>query len=65
MAPNSIEIIIGSTNDPTFGNAIMLGLGGIFVEILNDVSFRLVPITENDAWEMINEIKARIGDAGL
>jgi acyl-CoA synthetase (NDP forming) len=59
MAPKSTEVIIGSTNDPTFGTTIMFGLGGIFVEILKDVSFRLVPITKTDAEEMIEEIKAK------
>jgi len=59
MAPKSTEIIIGSTVDPTFGSTIMFGLGGIFVEILKDVSFRLVPITKDDAWEMLDEIKAK------
>jgi acyl-CoA synthetase (NDP forming) len=59
MAPKGTEIIIGSTNDPTFGSTIMFGLGGIFVEILKDVSFRLAPITKDDAWEMLEEIKAK------
>jgi acyl-CoA synthetase (NDP forming) len=59
MAPKGTEIIIGSTVDPTFGPTIMLGLGGIFVEILKDVSFRLAPITKDDAWEMLDEIKAK------
>jgi len=59
MAPKGTEIIIGSTVDPTFGPTIMFGLGGIFVEILKDVSFRLAPITKDDAWEMIDEIKAK------
>jgi len=58
MAPNGTEVIIGSTNDPTFGPTIMFGLGGIFVEILKDVSFRIVPITKTDAEEMVKEIKA-------
>ncbi|ANF21869.1 acetate--CoA ligase family protein [Thermococcus piezophilus] len=52
------EIIIGVTEDPQFGHAIMFGLGGIFVEVLKDVTFRLVPITENDARKMIREIKS-------
>ncbi|MFA4646140.1 acetate--CoA ligase family protein [Pyrococcus kukulkanii] len=52
------EVIIGVTEDPQFGHAIMFGLGGIFVEILKDVTFRLVPITEKDARKMIREIKA-------
>ncbi len=58
MAPKGTEIIVGSTTDPTFGPTLMFGLGGIFVEILKDVSFRLVPITQTDAFEMIEEIKA-------
>ena len=52
------EIIIGATYDNQFEHAIMFGLGGIFVEVLKDVSFRLIPITESDAHEMIKEIKA-------
>ena len=58
MVKPSTEIIVGVTRDPTFGPAIMFGLGGIFVELLKDVSFRIAPITEKDAKEMINEIKA-------
>ena len=58
MAPNGTEIIIGTTTDPTFGPTIMFGLGGIFVEILKDVSFRVAPIDIIDAKEMIKEIKA-------
>jgi acyl-CoA synthetase (NDP forming) len=59
MAPKGTEIIVGSTTDPTFGPTIMFGLGGIFVEILKDVSFRVVPIDEADAMEMLDEIKAK------
>jgi acyl-CoA synthetase (NDP forming) len=58
MAPRGTEIIVGSTMDPTFGPTIMFGLGGIFVEVLKDVSFRLVPIDKMEAEEMIKEIKA-------
>jgi acyl-CoA synthetase (NDP forming) len=58
MAPSGTEVIVGSTNDPTFGPTIMFGLGGIFVEILKDVSFRLAPITRTDADEMVKEINA-------
>lgn len=58
MVPQSTEVIVGSTFDPTFGPTLMFGVGGIFVEVLEDVSFRLIPITENDAWEMVSEIKA-------
>ncbi len=58
MVKPSTEIIIGVTRDPTFGPAIMFGLGGIFVELLKDVSFRIAPIKAEDAREMIHEIKA-------
>lgn len=58
MAPNSTEVIVGSIKDPTFGQTIMFGLGGIFVEVLKDVAFRLAPITKMDAEEMIREIRS-------
>ncbi|MFA7141786.1 MAG: acetate--CoA ligase family protein [Candidatus Paceibacterota bacterium] len=51
------EIVIGLNHDKTFGPVIMFGLGGIFIEVLNDVSFRLCPLTENDAKEMLLELK--------
>ncbi|MCS7097319.1 MAG: acetate--CoA ligase family protein [Candidatus Methanomethylicia archaeon] len=57
MAPTGLEIIIGGIKDPQFGHAIMFGLGGIFVEILRDVTFRINPVTIDDAKEMIREIK--------
>jgi len=57
MARSSTEIIVGATKDPQFGPALMFGLGGIFVEVLKDVSFRIAPITKSDAKEMINEVK--------
>ena len=46
------------TKDPTFGSALMFGLGGIFVEVLEDVAFRIAPISLSDAYDMIREIKA-------
>ena len=58
MAPQSLEIIVGATKDPQFGPTLMFGLGGIFVEILKDVSFRVAPITELEAIDMIREVKA-------
>jgi len=58
MAPQSTEVIVGMVTDPQFGPALMFGLGGIFVEVLKDVTFRIAPITEVDAREMIEEIKA-------
>ncbi len=58
MAPKPItEIIIGLTTDPQFGPALMFGIGGILVEIMKDVSFRIAPITDFDADEMVHEIK--------
>ena len=57
MVPQGTEIIIGMMKDPHFGPVIMFGLGGIFVEILKDISFRILPIEERDAREMISEIK--------
>ncbi len=58
MAPQSTEVIIGAIKDPQFGPTLMFGLGGIFVEILEDVTFRIAPITEDEAHEMITEVKA-------
>ncbi len=57
MAGGGTEAIIGMTNDPLFGPAVMFGLGGIFAEVLKDVSFRLAPVTPAIAREMIEEIK--------
>jgi len=57
MAPSSTEVIVGSFKDSQFGPTLMFGLGGIFVEILKDVTFRIAPITETDAREMIAEVK--------
>lgn len=57
MVPAGHELVIGGLRDPQFGPLVMVGLGGIFVEILKDVSFRLCPITRIDAEEMIAELK--------
>jgi len=57
MARSGVEVIIGMTKDAQFGPVIMFGLGGILVEVLKDVSFRIVPLTKRDAREMIREIK--------
>lgn len=51
------ELIIGMTTDAQFGPALMFGIGGILVELLEDVSFRIAPVTEYDCNEMIHEIK--------
>jgi acyl-CoA synthetase (NDP forming) len=58
MAPQSTEVIIGALKDPQFGQTLMFGLGGIFVELLKDVTFRVAPITEQEAKEMITTVKA-------
>lgn len=57
IVPQGTEIIIGMMKDPHFGTVAMFGLGGIFVEVLKDVSFRIIPLEERDAEEMITEIK--------
>jgi acyl-CoA synthetase (NDP forming) len=59
MAAPGVEIIIGMTVDPQFGPVLMFGLGGIFVEVLKDVSFRLVPVARVDAAEMVQEIRGK------
>ena len=57
MAAPGVEVIIGMSKDPQFGPVLMFGIGGILVELLKDVSFRIVPITRRDANQMISEIK--------
>ncbi len=57
MARPGVEVIIGMTKDAQFGPVLMFGLGGILVEVLKDVSFRIVPLAKRDAREMIKEIK--------
>lgn len=56
-APGGIELIVGLQNDPQFGPVIMAGIGGIYTEILKDVSFRVLPITKEDAVSMIEDLK--------
>jgi acyl-CoA synthetase (NDP forming) len=53
------EFIIGTTVDPQFGHMLMFGIGGIFVEVYKDVSFRLIPITTGDAIDMLGELKGK------
>ena len=57
MAEPGVEVIVGMSKDAQFGPVLMFGLGGILVEVLKDVSFRIVPVTTRDASEMIREIK--------
>jgi acetyltransferase len=56
MVKDGVEAILGVTNDLLFGPAVMFGLGGIFAEVLKDVSFRLAPVTPSVAREMVEEI---------
>ncbi|MBI9076785.1 MAG: acetate--CoA ligase family protein, partial [Desulfatibacillum sp.] len=65
MAEKGIEIILGSHNDPSFGPMCMFGLGGTFVEAIGDVSFRLAPMWESSAVEMIESTKASTILSGL
>jgi len=58
MENPGVEVIIGASKDPQFGHVIMFGLGGVLVELLKDVSLRLVPLTPRDAKQMIMEIKS-------
>ena len=57
MAPAGQEVVVGGLRDPHFGPLIMVGLGGIFVEVLSDVAFRICPVTRLDAEEMLDELK--------
>ncbi len=59
MERQGIEVIIGMTKDPQFGPVLMFGLGGVMVEILKDVAFRIIPINDRDARQMIDEIKGK------
>lgn len=58
MVKGNREFVIGLTRDPQFGPCVMFGLGGIFTEALKDVSFRVAPLSEDDAREMIRELRA-------
>jgi acetate---CoA ligase (ADP-forming) subunit beta len=59
MARPGVEVIIGMSKDAQFGPVLMFGLGGVWVEVLKDVSFRIVPLESRDAREMIQEIKGK------
>jgi acetyltransferase len=65
MAPHGQEVVVGMRRDPQFGPLIMFGLGGIYVELLTDVSFRVAPISRDEALAMVQETKAGRLLAGL
>lgn len=65
MADKGVEVIIGMLRDPIFGPVMMFGLGGVFVEVLEDVAFRALPLSQADAESMINQIKAQKVLAGV
>jgi acetyl-CoA synthetase (ADP-forming) len=58
MIKSDCEVIVGGKYDPTFGQTIAFGFGGVFVEVFEDISFRVIPITKEEAMEMIKEIRA-------
>ena len=56
MVPDGIQVIVGGLRDSQFGATVLFGLGGIFVEVLKDVTFRVAPLEESDSREMIREV---------
>jgi acyl-CoA synthetase (NDP forming) len=65
MAKRGVEVIVGVSRDPVFGPAVMFGLGGVHVEVLKDVTFRLAPFGRGEAVRMIGEIRGRAMLAGV
>ncbi len=63
--PPAREVIVGALQDPSFGATVMFGLGGVWVEVLEDISFRLAPLSAEDAREMVQEIKGYPVLAGI
>jgi acyl-CoA synthetase (NDP forming) len=59
MVKGDRELVVGMTRDPQFGPCVMFGLGGVFTEVLQDVAFRVAPLSRRDAMEMMDDIKAR------
>jgi acyl-CoA synthetase (NDP forming) len=57
MIPKGEEVILGSKRDVSFGGVVMFGLGGIFVEVMKDISFKVAPLSQKEAQDMIDEIK--------
>ncbi|MDH5423301.1 MAG: acetate--CoA ligase family protein, partial [Acidimicrobiia bacterium] len=58
MVPEGIEVLIGMSEDPSFGPLLVFGMGGVFVELLKDVVFRVAPITDREATQMVTGIKS-------
>ncbi|MCX8195409.1 MAG: acetate--CoA ligase family protein [Candidatus Micrarchaeota archaeon] len=59
VGQGAVELIVGGKKDEQFGHLIMLGMGGIFVEIYKDITFRICPISSEDAYEMIGELRSK------
>jgi acetate---CoA ligase (ADP-forming) len=57
MAPEGVEMLVGAVNDPQFGPVIACGSGGVLVELMQDIAFRLAPLTERDVSELLDEVK--------
>ena len=57
MAPGGVECVVGGMHDAEFGPMVMVGLGGVFVEVMRDVSFRICPVSREDAVQMIDELR--------
>ncbi|MBX3650736.1 MAG: acetate--CoA ligase family protein [Burkholderiales bacterium] len=60
MAQGDVELVIGLKRDPTFGPVVMVGLGGVLIEVFRDVVFRAAPVTEGEALRMLDELKSRV-----
>jgi acetate---CoA ligase (ADP-forming) len=60
MAQGEVELVIGLKRDPTFGPVVMVGLGGVLIEVFKDVVFRAAPVTEGEALRMLDELKSRV-----
>ncbi len=58
MIPGGREVIIGMKRDPYFGNVLMFGLGGVYVEVFKDVSFKIAPLSKEDAYDMVRRVKS-------